>query len=134
MAAVHAAAMTMPRPWSETEIASLLASPGCFATGDHRAFALGRVTLDEAELLTLATHPDHRRQGLARACLAAFEAEARARGARLAHLEVAADNAPALALYGAAGYGRAGLRRGYYRAAGGARVDAVLLSKTLAAA
>jgi ribosomal-protein-alanine N-acetyltransferase len=132
MAALHAAAMTAPRPWSEAEFAALLATTGTFATGDHRAFALGRVIVDEAELLTIATHPDHRRTGLARAALSAFEAEARACGAATAHLEVAADNAAALGLYAAAGYRRSGLRRGYYRDRGGRAVDAILMAKTLA--
>jgi [ribosomal protein S18]-alanine N-acetyltransferase len=131
MAALHAAAMTTPRPWSEAEFAALLATPGVFATGDARAFAMGRVVLDEAELLTIATHPDHRRRGLGRATLAAFESAARARGATTAHLEVAADNAPALGLYEAAGYRRTGLRRGYYRTPGGVPEDAILLAKPL---
>lgn len=133
MAALHAAAMTTPRPWTEAEFASLLAAPGTFATGDARAFALGRVVLDEAELLTIATHPDHRRHGLGRARLAAFEAEAAARGARTAHLEVAGTNAAALGLYEGAGWTRTGLRRGYYALPTGAPVDAILLSKPLAA-
>ena len=137
MAALHAAAMTTPRPWSEAEFAALLAQPGVFvttgATGDAAAFALGRVVLDEAELLTIATHPDHRRRGLGRARLAAFEAEAAARGARTAHLEVAAGNAAALALYEGAGYARTGLRRGYYVAASGPAADAILLAKPLSA-
>jgi [ribosomal protein S18]-alanine N-acetyltransferase len=133
MAALHAAAMTVPRPWTEAEFAALLSTPGTFATGDATAFALGRAILDEAELLTIATHPGRRRRGLGRACLAAFEAEARARGARTAHLEVAADNAAALALYEGAGWSRAGLRRGYYRGASGAPVDALLLVRALSA-
>ncbi len=134
MAALHAAAMTTPRPWSEAEFTALLASPGTFATGDPRAFAVGRVILDEAELLTLATHPQSRRRGLARAALAAFESVARARGAGTAHLEVASDNAPAIALYDSSGYRRTGLRRGYYHGHSGVRVDAVLMAKALASA
>jgi hypothetical protein len=37
MAALHADAMTFPRPWSETEFAALLALPGTFVTGDPAA-------------------------------------------------------------------------------------------------
>jgi ribosomal-protein-alanine N-acetyltransferase len=134
LATLHAAAITTPRPWSETEFAALLATPGTFATGDARAFAMGRVILDEAELLTIATHPDYRRRGLGCAMLSAFESEACARGATIAHLEVAADNVPAIALYEGAGYARTGLRRGYYRAPDGTLVDAVLMTKALPAA
>lgn len=133
MARLHAAAMTVPRPWSEAEFAALLGQLGTFATGDATVFAIGRVILDEAELLTIATHPDHRRRGLGRACLAAFESEAASRGARTAHLEVAAGNAPAVALYESAGYLRSGLRRGYYRGPDGRHDDALLLAKRLRA-
>ena len=86
---------------------------------------------DEAEVLTLATDPDHRRKGLARACLSAFDAGARARGATTAFLEVAEDNAPALALYRAAGYRETARRAGYYARRNGPKVDALILSKTL---
>ena len=53
MAALHARTMTTPRPWSREEFAALLGSPGVFAVGEPTGFALGRVVLDEAELLTL---------------------------------------------------------------------------------
>jgi [ribosomal protein S18]-alanine N-acetyltransferase len=134
MARLHAAAMTGTRPWSADEFAALLARPGTFVVGDAAAFALGRAVLDEAELLTIATCPDRRRLGLGRVRLAAFEAEARVRGAHTAFLEVACDNTAALALYEGAGYRRTGLRRGYYRGACGAAVDALLLRKTLSSA
>lgn len=130
-AALHAAAFADGRPWSVASFASLWVDPGVFAVGDARAAALGRVVLDEAELLTLATHPAHRRLGLGRATLAAFEEQARARGARRAFLEVRANNAAACALYAAAGYAEAGRRRGYYKTQSGARVDALMLSKPL---
>lgn len=132
LAALHALCFTRPRPWSADEFAALLAGPGAFLAGDATAFALGRAVAGEAELLTLAVHPDARRRGRGRACLAAFEAAARARGATRAFLEVAADNAPARALYAAAGYAEAGRRRGYYAGPGGAAVDALILARTLA--
>lgn len=134
MAALHARAMTVPRPWTATEIRGLLDTAGVFAVGDDAGFALGRVVLDEAELLTIAVDPERRRQGLGRRWLAAFEAEARSRGAALSHLEVAAGNATALGLYESAGYERAGRRKGYYAAPDGTRDDAILLRKPLAGA
>ncbi|MBE0452686.1 GNAT family N-acetyltransferase [Roseovarius autotrophicus] len=102
------------RAWSADEFTALLASPLNFVTGDAHGFALGRVIADEAELLTLATDPDCRRQGRARACLSAFAAEARARGAVTAFLEVAEDNTAALALYKGAGFTEIARRAGYY--------------------
>lgn len=131
MAATHAAAFTQSRPWSAEEFASLLESPLCFAVGDTRCFALVRVIADEAELLTIATHPEHQRQGLARDVMAAWQAEAVARGAVLAFLDVAADNRPARALYGQGGFRETGCRRGYYARAGGPAVDAILMNRAL---
>jgi len=119
------------RAWSADEIAALLASPHVFLTGDARAFALGRAVADEAELLTLATHPDHRRTGLARAALADFHAEAAKRGATRAFLEVAADNTPARALYAATGYREIARRAGYFRAPDGMPVAAVIMERPL---
>ncbi|TYO89195.1 GNAT family N-acetyltransferase [Oceanicella actignis] len=131
-AAIHAAAFPH-EPWSARAIADLAAAPGGFLLLDaaQDGFALGRVAADEAELLMLAVAPGARRRGAGRGLLAAFEARAAAMGARTAHLEVAADNAPALGLYRSAGYARAGLRPRYYSRPDGARIDAVLMTRKL---
>lgn len=131
MARIHAAAFAQGRAWSKTEFADLLAQPGCFAVGDTRAFALVRVVADEAELLTIATHPAHRRRGLARALMAAWTRRAAQCGAGRAFLEVAADNAPAIALYQATGFTPCGRRRGYYRRPDAAAVDALIYARDL---
>ncbi len=133
LAALHGQAFDSMRPWSEAEFAALLATPGTILTGDDRAFVLGRVTLDEAEVLTLATSPAHRRRGLARAALVAFEAAARGLGATTVFLEVAEDNAPARAFYAALGYAQVGRRPGYYATREGMSVAALVLRKALSA-
>lgn len=130
MSALHARGFPTCRAWSGAEIAALIAAPGGFAlTADH-GFALGRAVAGEAELLTIAVDPAHRRRGAGRVLLAAFEAEAARRGAGAAFLEVAADNAAAIALYAAAGWRETGRRRGYYAARGGARVDALIMCQS----
>lgn len=131
LAATHAAAFAGGEVWSADTIAALIATSGVILTGDARAFALGRVVAGEAEILTLATHPDHRRHGLARAVLATLESRARTQGAEVIFLEVDTANTAARALYAAAGYGPAGLRRGYYRHADGQASDALVLRKVL---
>ena len=133
LAALHARAMRIPRPWRAEEFAALLAAPGVFLTGGSSGFALGRSIGEEAELLTIVTDPDKRRRGHARAALSAFEAEAARRGSRTAFLEVAARNGAALALYAAQGWSEIGRRPGYYEAAGEARIDALVLKKILSA-
>lgn len=131
LAALHAAAFSATRAWSADEFASLLKHPGTFSVGDTRSFALVRTVLDEAELLTIATAPDMRRQGLARATLLAGEMQAKDQGATRIFLEVAEDNAPAIALYTSAGYSQIGRRPGYYVPKNGAPVAALVLHKSL---
>ena len=133
MAALHADAFgDTGRAWSANEIKALLKSPGVFSVSESAAFALGRVVADEAELLTIATRPTARRQGHGMRCLKAFEAAARARGARSAFLEVGEDNPAAIALYQGAGYEHVGRRSAYYTRGDGKRVAALILRREIA--
>ena len=115
LAALHARCFPAhPRPWSTGEFSELLDNRLNFLLIRPQGFLLGRVVADEAELLTLAVAPEARRRGVGRALLAEFAHTSHARGAREAFLEVASDNAPAIALYASAGWQRAGTRRDYY--------------------
>lgn len=132
-AAIHAASFERERAWSAREFAALVGDPHVFAVDAAEGgagFALGRAVAGEAELLTLAVAPPARRKGHGRALVAAFEEGARERGASEAFLEVAADNAAAVALYTAAGYSERGRRPGYY-ARPETTVDALLMGRAL---
>ncbi len=132
LANLHAFAMTDPRPWSVAEFADLLKQGTVHISADSASLAVGRTAAGEAELLTLATLPTARRRGYARARLMEFEIEARRRGAEVAFLDVADDNAAAIALYLAAGYIEVGRRPDYYvRPSGGAA--ALVMRKPLLA-
>ncbi|MGQ0567400.1 MAG: GNAT family N-acetyltransferase [Gemmobacter sp.] len=131
MAALHARAFADQRPWSEAEFAGLVASPHTVVLAEPMGFLLGRVVAGEAEVLTLAVEPAARRQGHGTALLARFLALAVARGAVQAFLDVAADNAPALALYARAGFAVAGRRRGYFARPHGPAADAIVMSRAL---
>lgn len=132
LAALHSASFTTPRPWSSTEFAGLLAMKDTFlAQANTSAFALGRVVLDEAELLTVAVAPTARGQGLGRAALAQYEADAVKRGATVSFLEVAATNEVAIALYRSSGYEQTGRRPRYYRQPDDTFCDALIFSKSL---
>lgn len=133
LALTYARAFAAARPWSANEFAGLLAQKGVILTGDARSFALGRVTVDEAEVLTLATDPAYQRQGLARAALLALQAQATAAGARQMFLEVAENNTAARTLYAALDYVQAGRRPGYYVNGPGPAVAALILTKPLGA-
>ena len=131
MAAIHAAAFTQSRPWRAEEFADLLAQPTVFACSNDHAFALVRVVVDEAELLTLATDPAAQRQGHARALMVTWQAKALDRGAREAFLEVGADNLAAQHLYLSSGFVRSGLRKTYYPRAGAQAADAIIMRRDL---
>lgn len=131
LAELHARAFVTPAPWSPPQIAALLDDPHVFLCAKQGAFLIGRAVAGEAELLTLATDPDHRRLGLGRALLRAFAEEARRRNATEAFLEVAADNDAARALYASEGWQESGRRPRYYRAPDGTRLDALIFTAKL---
>ena len=114
LAAIHAAAFPAGAAWSAGTIATLLAMEGIFGLHGPGGFILARRVLDEAEILTLAVHPEHRQQGLGQALVETAALAAATAGAKVMFLEVAEDNAPAMALYARTGFSRAGLRRDYY--------------------
>ncbi len=132
LAALHARCFTTPRPWSAGEFADLLASNGIILAGDETGFILGRVAGPEAELLTIAVAPEARKSGIGRALVDGYHAQAQALSAEESFLEVAADNAPAIALYLASGYTQAGKRPRYYTTPEGQKLDALVFSRVLA--
>lgn len=119
------------RGWRAAEFEQLLNDPKTIWTGDHRAFVLARMVLDEVEILTVVCDPAHQRRGLASVFLSELMIMVQARGAQRMFLEVASDNEPALALYAKVGFDRVGVRTAYYRRAGGDPMDAILLEKNL---
>lgn len=83
---------------------------------------------DEVHVLNVASHPEFRRQGVAKALLAEAEVRGRTTRAVLATLEVRRSNAAALALYRAVGYRPVGVRPNYYADDG---EDAIVMIKEL---
>lgn len=132
LASIHAEAMVTPAPWHAGNFHKLLKSKGVFlvTVPENAGFALGRVVLDEAELLTLAITPAYQRSGFGQHCLAGFESAARDRKAAVAYLDVACSNHAARALYTKHGWQETGKRSGYYRSPEGP-IDAILMRKTL---
>lgn len=131
LAAIHAAAFPPGERWGPDAMALQLALPGIFVLADPRGgMIMARTAADEAEVLTLAVHPDARRQGIAGALLAQAARHAAAHGAVAMFLEVALRNAAARALYAQAGFTEVGRRRRYYADGD----DALVLRLTLAPA
>ena len=114
-AAIHQDAFPPIDAWGTPAFADLLGSPGVHGLIDERGgLVLVRRVADEAEILTLATAPALRRQGVARRMLAAALAWAGDHGAQVVFLEVSERNTPARALYAAAGFIPCGRRPRYY--------------------
>jgi ribosomal-protein-alanine N-acetyltransferase len=131
MARLHGAAFVTPRPWSEAEIADLLASPLCFVLDESQGFVMGRVVAGEAELLTIAVDPSAQGQGVGTRLMRQFLLALDRRGADRVFLEVAESNAAARALYTRAGFAVTGRRRGYYHGPDGMAVDAVVMARAV---
>ncbi len=83
----------------------------------------------EAHIVTIASHPDYRRQGLGRRLLAFMIERAHAVGASEVTLEVRAGNRAAQAMYQAMGFLLVGVRKRYYHDNG---EDALLMTLFLA--
>ena len=119
--------------WSEAQVREELTG------GRRQAWVAGdpvvgyAVTLaagDVMDLLRIAVHPDHQRQGLAGRLLDAAVGAGKAARADRMLLEVSAANTAALAFYAAAGFVEIDRRRRYYRDG----TDAVVMRLPLAAA
>ncbi len=138
LAALHAACFPETRCWNEQMFQSSLFAPqtlGLALQENHHplAFILLGLAADEAEILTVATHPDHMRQGCAAKLLVHAVDELKTRGIHKIFLEVATDNAPAIAFYEKHGFTNVGQRKNYYPALDGTghNVDAIVMARDL---
>jgi ribosomal-protein-alanine N-acetyltransferase len=135
---IHAASFIAP--WSADEQAAMGEQPGV-ATFVARRGSVGsssrpigfitvRRAADEAEVLTMAVHPRHRRSGVGRLLLDAALRHLYAERVRTVYLEVDPSNESALALYRRAGFETVGERADYYASASG-RQKALTMKLTL---
>lgn len=105
-------------PWSEKAL-ELLLNESCVAFValiDGRVAAYGgmMIVLDEGQVINIATHPDYRRQGLARDIMNALSHSACELGLGVMFLEVREQNLPVRALYRSDGWAEVGVRKNFY--------------------
>ena len=131
LAALHELAIETPAPWDAKTFESFLADPATHLIHEGAGFILIRVMVDEAEILTLAVDPDHRRNGIGLSLVQKAIKMSAESGARTLFLEVAADNLAARTLYQCAGFEETGVRRRYYKSPDGMRTDALTLLRDL---
>lgn len=136
VAALHARLFSPA--WDEAAILSLLEHPAATSliavAGDPKiivGFVIGQLAADEAEILSIGTAPDWQRAGLGRKLVEGLARAAKRGEANRLFLEVAEDNAAALALYRGLGFNEVGRRKKYYERPGAAAVDALVLALLL---
>lgn len=134
-AALHARCFP-DQAWDAKALGDLLNSPGVAgflavsASQTLEALLLLRAIADEAEVLTICVAPESRGVGLGRDLLRAGLSLLAEGAVRRVFLEVAEDNAAALALYQSEGFERIAERRNYYQRAK-TQVTALVMEKLL---
>ena len=118
-------------PWSENSVASELNNPlslWLIAVEDETVvgYVGSQTVMGETDMMNVAVHPNHRRQGVARSLIAALVQALKDLESHSLTLEVRASNEPAIALYTDLGFTEAGRRRNYYR---NPKEDALILRK-----
>lgn len=133
LARLHAESFA--QAWDERALKDLIASGAVARVAESEdriaGFILFRTASDEAEILTVAVAPNHRRTGMGRALVVEAARAAADTGASRLFLEVGANNAAARALYTRLGFAQAGHRKAYYRASGKSPEDALVLAVSL---
>ena len=118
-------------PWSENSIAYELTNPlSYWLVAEEDGVVLGYIgsqsVMDEADMMNVAVHPEHRRRGVAQELVQRLVTGLKEKEVHSLTLEVRASNEPAKALYGKLGFVQAGRRPNYYR---NPREDALILRK-----
>ncbi len=119
-------------PWSENAIDESMQNGTLFwvaKTGEHvLGYAGLSGVLDEGYITNVATLPEYRGVGVARAILNTLVSHCEDNGFSFVTLEVRESNLPAIRLYETAGFLPAGKRKNFYSAP---REDAIIMTKVI---
>ena len=139
LAEIHAASFT--HGWDADELATLRDQSGAFLLIARRphpkgkreplGFVLMREVAGEAEVLTLAVSPRHRRHGLAARLMRDGMFRLYGNRCEALFLEVDAANDAAVALYRSLGFLQVGERKGYYRSPVSGEGTALVMKRTI---
>jgi [ribosomal protein S18]-alanine N-acetyltransferase len=121
-----------PFPWTHGNFVDSLAAGHAAqvlraADGTLAAYSVAMTGVQEMHLLNLTVAPSWHGQGHARLLLDALVAQCRQQRSEALWLEVRVSNQRAREVYARYGFQQAGLRRGYYPAAGSQREDACVM-------
>jgi [ribosomal protein S18]-alanine N-acetyltransferase len=128
---IESASFTIP--WTFQMVSEELANPrsNCYKltlSNEVIGYFCFWAVLDEAHLMNIAIHPDHRKQGYGAKLMSILETFARGMNLTKILLEVARGNKPARKLYKKMGYKSVGFRKAYYVAD---KQDAILMEKSI---
>lgn len=106
--------------WSERAICDCICTEGsmCFVAVDGEeliAYVIGRLIAPEGEIYRVAVTPKKRQRGIGYRLLDYSVKTSRGKGLESIFLEVRSQNIPAIKLYTAYGFKRAGYRKNYYK-------------------
>lgn len=132
LAALHARLFSPA--WDQASITSSLEHPAATSlvavAGNPKVivgFILGQLVADEAEILSIGVAPDWQRAGLGKMLVEGLARASKRGEAKRLFLDVAEDNAAALALYRKLGFSEVGRRQRYYVSPDGSSIDALML-------
>lgn len=139
MAGMHAQCFDELQRWSASAMAGLLRQPltraiGISIHGIPAGFIMARNVAGEGEILTLAVHPDYRRNGIASRLLHAFIEKETTHNLQSLFLEVMVTNQPAIDFYKAHGFEVISKRANYYQMPAGhaqKAMDGYVMNKKL---
>lgn len=125
-------------PWDVSSVTPLLAAPAAVAFVTRIGippttvgFIIGQMAADVSEIISIGVDEAWQKRGLGRILFGAFTRAVSRAGAKRLFLDVAADNAPAFALYKAMGCVEVGRRKAYYTRHQAPSADAIVMSKVL---
>lgn len=115
LARTHAAAFGPDSGWPARDFANYIDDPFCLILGTDSCFVIVRLAAAEAEILTLATHPDVQKKGRATALLRDTLKRLRRVNVEEVFLDVSDQNTAARALYARCGFTGFAMRHKYYK-------------------
>lgn len=123
---------SIPQPWSEAAFADAITQENAVtlvaeADGEIAGFITGVFLFDNADIYSVATAEQHRKNGIGGKLLQAFFATL-PNEVETVGLEVRESNSAAISLYEKNGFERVGLRKNFYEQP---RENAVLYTKQL---
>lgn len=107
-------------PWDENSISLELSNPLSYwlvAVDEDTVvgYVGSQTVLGESDMMNLAVHPYHQRQGIGERLVLALIEGLKEKGSRCLTLEVRASNVPAKKLYEKLGFQMVGKRKKYYQ-------------------